>query len=119
MDKTNRPQPPEDLDGEALLEWGRIVGDLDAAGILDGADRAILTLYCRTWAVWFAAARVVAVDGPVVLLPNNWPGQSAESKVMDATGKQVAKLLDQLGLTPQARHQRPTTEPAPAADLDF
>jgi P27 family predicted phage terminase small subunit len=101
--KQNRPTPPDDLDGEALLEWHRVADELDAAGTLDRTDRAILSVYCRTWAVWSAAARVVAADGPVVLLPNNWPGQSPEAKVMDASGKQLDKLLDRLGLTPSSR----------------
>lgn len=99
-----------------MLEWHRVADELDAGGRLDPSDRALLTLYARTWQAWNAAAKVVAIDGPVVLLPNNWPGQSAESKVMSDLGKQLGKLLDQLGLTPATR--KPVADEQPA-ELDF
>lgn len=116
---SSRPQPPEELADEALLEWHRVCEELAAAQLLDRTDRAILTLYARTWAVWNAAARVVAVDGPVVLLPNNYPGESSEYKVMDKAGKQLDKLLDRLGLNPTARQKRHATNEGEDGDEDL
>ena len=111
--KTTRPKPPAGLSDEALIEWDRICDELAAAGTLRPADRAILTIYCRTWQTWNAVAKVVAVDGPVVLLPNNWPGESQECKVMTAQAKMLSKFLEQLGLTPASRKTSPTEDATP------
>lgn len=101
--KSNHPQPPEELDGEALLEWHRIVAELDAAGTLDKTDRAILTLYAQTWATHHAAARAVAQHGSVIKWPNGMPGPSPFYKVAKETAGQLRGLLADLGLTPTSR----------------
>lgn len=109
------PKPPDDLDGEALLEWHRIVAELHEHGLLATADRAIITHHCRTWATIQLVSRVVAVDGPVVLLPNNWPGKSKEYEVQVEQMKLDATLLASLGLTPASRAKL-ATKPADAND---
>lgn len=128
MEKRNttrdqKPKPPDDIDGEALLEWERITEELEDAGHLDRTDRALITVYVRTWAVWRKAAEVVAQDGPIVLLPNNWPGQSPELKAMIECGKVLDKLLTSLGLTPTFREKNKSkvtaTRAAPLKPLEY
>jgi hypothetical protein len=62
---TDRPKPPDDLDGEALLEWHRVCDELADAGRLDKIDRAILTVYATTWAVHQSVGKHVAKFGAV------------------------------------------------------
>ena len=98
-----RPPPPDDLEGEALLEWGRVCDELAAAKRLETADRAILSVYVETWTVWRTATRHVNTFGPVVPAANNVVGRSPFYTVQRETAAQLRNLLSDLGLTPQAR----------------
>ncbi|MDB5297868.1 MAG: hypothetical protein JWO31_3851 [Phycisphaerales bacterium] len=100
---TAKPAPPEDLDGEARLEWERVCDELAAAGRLDRADRAALTLYVRTWAVWKLAAKHVETFGAVLPMHNNVVGRSPFYAVMRETAAQLRNLLADLMLTPASR----------------
>lgn len=102
---TNRPSPPDDLQNEGLLEWGRICDELSDAGLLNKADRAIIKLYCDAWQTYTAAQAAVNVSGPVVKYPNGMPGPSPLFNVAEKTAARMEKLLAQLGLTPAARHR--------------
>ena len=103
-DKPNRrPQPPDDLDGEALLEWGRVCDDLDALGTLDAADRAVLTLYVQTWQANQTVARHVMKFGPIAKQHNGVVGQTPHYKTMRETAALLRQLLADLGLTPASR----------------
>jgi P27 family predicted phage terminase small subunit len=101
--KTNRPLPPDELEGEALLEWHRVCDELDSAGRLDKADRAVLLLYAETWAQWRAATRGVNKHGSVVKHSNGAAGRSPFYVVQRETAAQLRGLLADLGLTPTAR----------------
>jgi P27 family predicted phage terminase small subunit len=102
--KTARPRPPDGMEGEALLEWDRLCDDLAAAGRLDAADRAVMHVYCETWAVWRTATRHVNTFGPVVPASLNGAiGRSPFYAVQKETAAQLRNLLTDLGLTPQAR----------------
>jgi P27 family predicted phage terminase small subunit len=115
--QTNRPQPPDDLDGEALLEWHRICDELAALGTLDKSDRAAITLYCQTWAINQQVGKHVAKFGSVIKWSNGVPGQSPWFKTQKETATLLIKLLDQLGLTPSSR-SAPATDDAPQ-DISF
>lgn len=116
MQKRNRPKPPDDLDGEALLEWERVTDELDTLGRLDTADRAILTLYCQTWAANQAVAKHVARHGPIIKWSNGVPGQGPWFKTQKETAALLRQLLSDLGLTPTSR---PTTKTDAPAELEF
>lgn len=102
-DLMTKPKPPIDLLGEALEEWKRVTKELAALDRLNSADRSALTVYCRTFAVWNAAACQVAVHGAVIEHENHVRGQSHDYKVMRETAKVLKDLLVELGLTPKAR----------------
>src|SRR2546430_1411368 len=59
-------KPPENLEGEALLEWQRIVAEMDAAGTLDRKYRRLILRYCQPWAVAQESHKYVVQLGPVV-----------------------------------------------------
>ena len=116
-----RPKPPEHLTDEALLEWHRVCDELEELGHLKRCERALLTLYCETWQANQTVAKHVDKHGPIVKYPNGVVGQSPHYKTQQETGRALCKMLDQLGLTPQARKfdQSKKTEETPAADLEF
>ena len=101
-----KPRPPEDLDGEALLEWERVCLDLDEEGLLAATDRALLTLYVRTWAAWNDADKMVQKFGSVIKYSNGVPGASPHFKTGSEFAKQLRAIIGELGLTPVARAKR-------------
>ena len=94
----NRPTPPDDLDGEALASTGQLAA----------ADRALITLYCQTWAVNQQVAKHVAKFGAIIKWSNGVPGQSPWAKQQKETTAQLCKMLEQLNLTPSSRETAPT-----------
>jgi P27 family predicted phage terminase small subunit len=113
------PQPPEELDGEALLEWHRVIEELEAVGHLHTADRGLLTLYVQTWSANQAVAKHVAQHGPIVKFNNGVVGQSPHYKTMRETALVLATLIDKLGLSPAARKFDKKDKAEQPADLTF
>ncbi len=104
-EQTAQPKPPEDMDGEALLEWHRVCAEMRSVGKLEACDRALLVLYTETWAVNRTASRIVAKRGPVGKLPNDVVCQTPFYKTQRETTAQLRRLLSDLGLTPASRSQ--------------
>jgi P27 family predicted phage terminase small subunit len=115
--KTQRPTAPEELDGEALLEWGRISDELDALGMLDKVDRGIMVIHCQTWAVYRQCTEAVQRFGAVIKWPNGVPGPGPFYKVMKETANMLRSTFGDLGLTPAARNFKAKTEDE--GDLDL
>lgn len=116
----NRPEPPPEIEGEAMLEWERICIELDAAGCLEKTDRAILVLYVEAYDVYQRSMRHVRKFGPVVKWPNGIAGPSPHYKAARETSIQLQKLLADLGLTPAARRKmkiNPNAEESAELDL--
>jgi phage terminase small subunit len=53
------PECPPELGEIAKREWGRLVGELCALGLLTNLDRA-LAAYCGAYALWAEATRSTA-----------------------------------------------------------
>ena len=119
-DQPERPTPPEDLDAEALLEWGRICDELAAAGCPDlAAYRAILTVYVQTWETHQTVMRFVRQHGPIVKFSNGVTGASPFHKAARECAAQLRGLLTDLGLTPAARGARKGSNAAEPDELDI
>ena len=116
MTSADRPQPPEDLDGEALLEWHRVSDELAAAGRLDKTDRAMLVLYVTTWAIYQDVMRHVTRFTSIVKHPNGVVGASPYYKVSRETFAQLRAVLNDMGLTYTSR---PRSTPAENEALTF
>jgi P27 family predicted phage terminase small subunit len=101
-----------------LLEWHRVCDELDAAGKLDKADRAVLTVYCTTWQEHHKASKAVAEYGSVIKYSNGMVGQSPYYKVMRETATLLRGYLADLGLTPATRHKGASAG-STTDDLDF
>lgn len=101
----SEPRMPRGLDPEARREWRRVTALLRERGVLHEVDRAVLTLYCRTWSRWL---QVDAALGEAYL------HQGAKSTIMNPLARlyrDLAQLLKelgaQLGVTPAARLRLP------------
>ncbi len=53
------PAPPAWIRGEALAEWKRITPELKRLQIITQLDRAMLTVYCSSWAIMVEAAKAL------------------------------------------------------------
>lgn len=99
----NRPKPPENFEDEALFEWVRVCDDLASLDKLATADRAVLTLYCQTWATYQKVTAHVTTYGPVLPLQNNVIARSPFYTAQRELAGELARLLVLLGLHPSAR----------------
>lgn len=103
------PPAPEHLEGEALLEWGRVCEHLQALGRLETVDRAALVLYVEAWAAWRECNAYLAHMGRV---------QMAGTKAAleeDRLAKRVRGMLRDLGLT----CQKPAAAESDDDELEF
>ncbi|HEV7299243.1 MAG TPA: phage terminase small subunit P27 family [Tepidisphaeraceae bacterium] len=119
MTKTNRPPAPEEIDGEALLEWERVCNELESLNQLQATDRAILVLYVETWQTWRRATAGVNKHGAVIRYPNKTVGPSPFYNVAKDCAKQLRGLLADLGLNPAVRLSNAGTNPADEPEPDF
>jgi len=114
MNATNPkwPSPPEDIEGEALLEWDRICGEIERMGLGDKlyGFRAILVVYVAEWALWQKAKRHCDSEGEVVVFPNGIPGANPWQKIRKETGAMVQSLLRDLNATPATHKLAPNNE---------
>lgn len=93
------PEPPEDLTGEALDEWNRVVPGLARLELLKPEDRALLVTYCETWAVFMEATDAIRNEGLFIdakqgLLPHPAVG------IQRTAGRELRTLAAHFGLSP-------------------
>lgn len=97
------PKPPAWLSGEALAEWGRIVPELAAIGLLSVVDRAALVAYCESWATFVSATEDINARGTLVEgRDGNIVKNPAVPMQRDAL-QQIKQWVAEFGLTPSAR----------------
>lgn len=109
----NHPEKPEDLEGEALLEWDRICVELDTVGRLDPSARALLIIYVAAWELHHYAMMHVRKHGAVVKHHNGVPGPNPYYKVSRETANQLRAILVEMGLTPATAAKGRKSEPEP------
>lgn len=100
--KPSVPEPPADLDAEALAEWGRIVGELDEKGLLAAVDRGILASYCRAWSNACLAQELLSV-GLLVDDKNGDVRKSPAWQIWREATALSAALAKELLITPSSR----------------
>jgi phage terminase small subunit len=76
---------PEWLQGEAAAEWERVIPLLLGRRTVSLLDRAVLSVYCQSWADF------VAYSG------------SGDAKRVDEAAARLLKAADRLGLSPAAK----------------
>lgn len=116
------PKPPHWLKDEALAEWGRIVPELEAIGMLSVVDRAALTAYVSAWATFVEATKDIEQRGVVVPSARDDDGMVKNPSVQmqrDALA-QIKTWCIEFGLTPAARGKIALpSEAAPDSDAEI
>lgn len=114
------PNQPSYISKEAKAEWKRITPELKRLGVLATIDRAMLTTYCETWALWNVAREVISREGVTVI------GQKGETvkhpawQIYRDAATLMASLAKELGVSPNARlrMKAPDVEHEDEGDLD-
>jgi P27 family predicted phage terminase small subunit len=97
------PECPECLDSFGRAEWGRIVPQLEAMGVLAEVDGAALALYCAAYSQWVQADMEIGIYG--LLVDTGMGGVKANPAVAMARAAraQMHSLLTEFGATPASR----------------
>lgn len=93
------PTPPDDLVGEALDEWNRVVPELVRLDLLKEGDRATLVTYCEAWAVFCEATDQIRVHGLFIEAKQGLIPHPAVAIQRNAA-KEVRAIAAHFGLTP-------------------
>lgn len=109
------PACPDHIQGEARLEWARIIQELEAAGLITKLDRAALAAYCTAWGRWVEAETKLRELGPVVKSPSGYPIVNPFLAIANKAMEQMMKALVEFGMTPSARSR---VHPADAQEAD-
>ncbi|MBY0442055.1 MAG: phage terminase small subunit P27 family [Mycobacteriaceae bacterium] len=111
------PQPPEWLAGEALAEWERIAPGLEQLDLLKTADRAMLAVYCETWARFVDAVAEYKRHGLALTNPDSGRvGKNPVVAIAEVAASQLRVYASEFGLTPAS--ERNLDKPLKASDID-
>ncbi len=111
------PTPPDFLNERARAEWGRIVPELLALGVLSTVDRAALALYCLAYArLEEAEEQIRESPGLVVMTTNGNAVQNPYLSVANKAMEQMHRYLSEFGLTPASRMRVPKAGTGEDAD---
>lgn len=119
---TKRPRPPEELDGEALLEWHRLCDELESVDRLEATDRGIIQLAAQAYANWVQATKHVETYGLVVKAHNGVAQRNPYYAIQIEQADRRRGLLADLGLTPVTRLKNAKANASKdddGGDLDF
>lgn len=102
------PKPPTWLSTEARAEWRRVTPGLQRLDLLKEEDRAVLSAYCETWAVYVTATRQVTREGLTsTVVTTRADGSSTERIVPNPVvaiarnaGRELRGFAAQFGLSP-------------------
>ncbi len=97
------PTAPTWLGREAKAEWGRIVPQLVALGVISRLDRAVVTMYCQTWGEYCELSATIRKSGTTSTTPNGYEQQSPEVGMRNAARMAWLRFAQELGLSPSAR----------------
>lgn len=119
------PTCPVILHGEAKAEWNRQIKELEAVGVLQLPDRAILAAWCEAWGEFvellkaihakIESAEVMGFDRAYL---HAQPGYKEMVKSKNAAVERMLKLSQQFGFTPSARTRIRGEEPEQVDPLE-
>ena len=106
-----RPRPPIDLDEDAKKEWGRVVRELEALGLLSKLDLPVLSAYCVAYSRFKSANDALnavadkdkAFRGLLIKTKQgNWI-QNPLVGVARRAADDMTRLAAEFGMTPSSR----------------
>lgn len=102
--KSVAPSCPGWLSQEAKREWRRVVGDLEALGLVTQIDRAALAAYCDAYQMWYDARRSLDAAGTLVQeTESGYLTQRPEIGIINTALKAMRQFMAEFGMTPAAR----------------
>ena len=112
---------PDCLTAAARTEWRRVlasIGEMESEGqkLLTDLDRAVLSVYCQTFADWQEAVSEIETNGSVIeiraangdircAMPSPWVG------IRNKSAAALKGFMLQLGFSPASRLRLPTVLP--------
>lgn len=105
------PVPPPYLGGYAKAEWERVIEDLYSTGVYADIDQTMLSAYCMAFGRWLQASidleKMAALDpathGAMLKTSNGNAIQNPLLGVVSSSGRDMARLAAEFGLTPSSR----------------
>ena len=97
------PVAPPCLSDEAKCEWKRVIDQLSAAGLVAKLDRAVLALYCESWADYWAAKALVQKEGWTAVGSTGNVIEHPAVKAMQRAWEHCVRAAREFGMTPSAR----------------
>lgn len=107
------PEPPIELNADAIEEWDRLAPLLHAQGMLTEVDRASLGVYCQAVADWRSITRTLnamrardkGMEGNVIKSANGTMIVNPLVKVARDAQNRVIQMAVEFGLTPVSRQR--------------
>jgi len=96
------PAHPEWLEGEALAEWDRVIGELSRHYHISPLDAVSLAAYCRAYAMWRHADRELAA-GLTFTSDNGNIRVHPAAKLCLSLFSELRRMAAEFGFTPAAR----------------
>jgi P27 family predicted phage terminase small subunit len=108
------------MDGDALIEWKRIIKLLEPHKVITEADMVPLYIYATSYADYREAMRQIRESGQVGLSQSGVPQKSPWVTAANAAWDRIRPLIAEFGLTPSARARlKMEPEPDQNAGADF
>lgn len=120
------PSCPSWLHREAKREWRRIVGELEALGLISNFDRGALAAYCEAYAEWWEADRTIKEEGRYVRYTTKSGGEYVQAHpavaIKNNAIDRLRRFANDFGMTPAARArveaaEREEGEPDPSEEF--
>lgn len=97
------PDCPEWLDKVAQAEWARVTPLLTTMGLLGKIDRTALAAYCQCYARWVEAEKLIAQDGLLKALNENYEQQNPAITIAHKYLDKIKSFCAEFGMTPSSR----------------
>ena len=97
------PRMPAYMNPRAKTAWKQLVKDMQASGILDGADWPLVEIAANTIATYREAVERVNKEGAVEVGQRGSLTTSPWYRIQIESAKEIRQLLDHLGIGPTGR----------------
>lgn len=97
------PDCPGHLEGEARVEWFRLVLPLHESGVLMTVDRGALAAYCQAWSRWVDAEEKLKTTPILMKTPSGYIQQNPWLGIANKQMELMGRYMSELGITPASR----------------
>jgi P27 family predicted phage terminase small subunit len=111
------PEPPENLDPEALAEWNRLAPKLAAMGVLTEVDGPALAIYCRAHSRAMSAQVELDLHGAVIETRLGGMKSNPAAAIVSRAETTMLKVLAEFGAGPASRSRVTVKAEGPRDEL--